>query len=210
MTPETIFLFFLSRWSQPPRPGRPCFMSFSAGISSGRRGYWPALLGILSADGLYFVLSAAGLGTFLLASYNLFVLIKWVGAMYLIWLGLRLVWLAITRSEGTTVESARATGPGQWLSGGFMVHAANPKALLYFASIVPQFLHPDGRLLPQIVLLGVVHLATALTVLCAYGIFASRIRAFARHPWFARSLNGTSGALLIAAGAGVASLKQRG
>lgn len=65
-----------------------------------------------------------------------------------------------------------------------MVHAANPKALLYFGSIVPQFLRPEKPLLPQIATLGLLHLLTALTVLLSYGLFAAQVRAYARNPWF--------------------------
>jgi homoserine/homoserine lactone efflux protein len=106
------------------------------------------------------------------------------------------------------MQSARTPSRTRWLSGGFMVHAANPKALLYFGSIVPQFLRPQDALLPQIATLGLVHVLTALTVLLTYGLFAARIRAYARNPWFSRSLYGVSGAMLIAAGAGLASLKK--
>jgi homoserine/homoserine lactone efflux protein len=208
MAIETMLAFLLVSLVATATPGPAVLYILSAGISSGARGYGPGALGILCADALYFLLSVAGLGTFLLASYTLFVVVKWAGAAYLIWLGLRLLWLALSGTEYAAVDSPKAPTRTRWLSGGFMVHAANPKALLYFGSIVPQFLRPQGDLLPQIAALGVIHMLTALTVLFAYGLFAAQIRLYARNPWFSRTLYGASGSMLIAAGAGLASLKR--
>ena len=72
---------------------------------------------------------------------------------------------------------------------------------------MPQFLRPEKPLLPQIATLGLLHLLTALTVLLSYGLFAAQVRA-TQNPWFARSLYGVSGSMLIAAGAGLASLRK--
>ena len=208
MSIEAIISFFLVSVVATATPGPAILYVLSAGISNGFRGYGPAGLGILCADVLYFVLSMAGLGTFVLASYSLFLAVKWAGALYLVWLGLRLLRLAVTGGESPSIPSDKSPSRTRWLSGGFMVHAANPKAVLYFGSIVPQFLRPEKPLLPQIVTLGLVHTLTALAVMCAYGMFAARIRTYARNPWFSRSLYGVSGTMLIAAGAGLASMKK--
>lgn len=209
MTLETCAAFFLVSLVATATPGPATLYVLSGGISSGLRGYGLATLGILLADAMYFLLSIAGLGTFLLASYRLFVLVKLAGAAYLIWLGLRLLWTAFIQRDGVAAPAAGIPRGTRWLSGGFMVHAANPKALLYFGSIVPQFLHPADPLLPQVAALGVLHVATALAVMLTYGFFASQIRVYAHNVWFARSLNGASGALLIAAGVGLASIRRR-
>jgi len=208
MVPHTLLAFLLVSLVATATPGPAILYVVSAGISSGLRGYGPGVLGILCADALYFGLSIAGLSTFLLASYGLFVAIKWAGAVYLIWLGCRLLWAAFSRIPTPTVDATRQTSHTRWLSGGFMVHAANPKALLYFGSIVPQFLNPREPLLPQLVLLGLVHFLTAFSVMFAYGMFAAQIRFYAHRPWFSRTLNGASGTMLIAAGAGLAAIRR--
>jgi threonine/homoserine/homoserine lactone efflux protein len=209
MTLDTAIPFLLVSLVATATPGPSVLFILSAGLTSGKRGYVPGAAGILTADALYFLLSVVGLGTFLLASYHFFLLVKWAGAAYLIWLGLRLLWLAFVRAEGMAVDAAKAPTQTRWFSGGFMLHAANPKALLYFGSIVPQFLRPAEPLLPQIAALGVIHLLTALTVVVVYGFFASRLQACAHNPWFSRSLHGVSGTMLIAAGVGLASIKQK-
>ncbi len=207
---EGIVPFLLVSVVATATPGPAALCVLSAGMSNGLRGYGPGTLGILCADVLYFVLSMAGLGTFILASYHLFLAIKWAGAAYLVWLGLRLWWVALARAGEGVVEAKRTPSRTRWLSGGFMVHAANPKALLYFGSIVPQFLNPKDALLPQIATLGAIHMLTALVVLTTYGVFAARIRVYARNPWFLRSLYGVSGSMLVVTGAGLALLKKSG
>lgn len=205
MTPEILVSFLLISLLATATPGPSVMYVMSAGLSGGARGYGAGSLGVLLADALYFTLSVTGLQTSLVASYELFRAIKWVGAVYLIWLGLRLIWLAVMRPDTIATQSPQSPSHARWLGGGFMIHAANPKALLYFGAIVPQFLHPDQAMLPQVVTLGIAHLLTAMTVLLAYGFFAARIRVFAHHRWFNRTLYGASGSLLIAAGAGLAS-----
>ncbi len=209
MATQAIVSFLLVSLVATATPGPATLYVLSGGISKGARGFLPAVLGILSADAVYFALSVAGLGTFLLASYGLFVAVKWAGAAYLIWLGLRMLASAAGRSQRESLEPTVTPTGSRWFSGGFTVHAANPKALLYFGSIVPQFLRSEDPLLPQVAALGVLHLVTAFMVMSAYGVFAARVRLLAHKPWFTRTLHGASGALLIAAGAGLASIKQK-
>jgi threonine/homoserine/homoserine lactone efflux protein len=208
MTIDVILPFFLVCLVATATPGPAILYVLSAGISGGLSGSGRAVSGVLCADALYFLLSVTGLGTLLLASYSLFVLVKYAGAAYLVYLGVRLLWLAIVRPEAGMAGLTQAPVHTRWLSGGFMVHAANPKALLYFGSIVPQFLRPEQPLLPQLAVLGLLHLVTAFGVMFVYGFFASRIRVFAGRPWFSRTLHAASGTMLVAAGAGLASIKQ--
>lgn len=208
MATHTMISFLLVSMVATATPGPAALYVLSAGMSGGLRAYGPGVLGILCADAVYFALSVAGLGTFLLASYGLFVAIKWAGALYLVWLGCRLLRAAFSGTGCPAVDAAVPTSRARWLSGGFMVHAANPKALLYFGSIVPQFLRPTEPLIPQIAMLGLLHLLTAMSVMLCYGMFAAQIRTFAHRPWFARTLYGASGSMLIVAGAGLAALKR--
>lgn len=210
MPPDSLLTFFLVCLVATATPGPATLYVLSAGISGGLGGSSRASAGVLCADAVYFLLSVTGLGALLLASYKLFVVVKFAGAAYLIYLGLRLIVSAFLRGEEGLAGLAAAPATTRWLSGGFVVHAANPKALLYFGSILPQFLRPEQSLLPQLASLGLVHLATGLGVLLAYGFFASRIRTVALRPWFARTLNATAGALLVIVGAGLASLKRAG
>src|SRR5262245_18897696 len=116
------------------------------------RGFGPgirAALGILSANAAYFALSAAGVGAALLASYELFLAIKWLGAGYLVWIGLRmLLQRRPERPPAAEVPGARSegavppAGADRAFVRGVLVQGANPKALVFFAALLPQFIDP--------------------------------------------------------------------
>ena len=161
---------------------------------------WTAL-GILSANALYFALSATGLGAVLLASYEVFALVRWLGAAYLIWLGIRLL---LGRGVRASAPAAtRGTGRGRAFVSGFVLQAANPKALLFFVALLPQFIDPAGPVAAQIVLLGVTSVVIELLVLLAYGASAGRVRALTARPRVARFADGVAGAMLVGAGIGL-------
>jgi threonine/homoserine/homoserine lactone efflux protein len=156
-------------------------------------------LGILSANVLYFALSATGLGVVLVASYELFSLLRWLGAAYLVWLGVRLlIGRSAVRSPATAVVgAARRT-----FVDGVVLQAANPKALLFFVALLPQFIDPAGAVPAQIVVLGVTSVVIELVVLLAYAAAAGRFHALAENPRFVRAAGAVAGTMLVGAGIG--------
>ena len=160
--------------------------------------------GILSGNAFYFLLSATGLGALLLASHNLFIGVKWLGAAYLLFLGIKtLVDRGATRNGEADNTSPDGSGL-RILLRGFAVQSANPKALVFFTALLPQFINPNVPVALQLLILGVSSLFVEFVVLAGYGILAGRASAFAGWPRFARATNRVSGGLLIAAGAGLA------
>ncbi len=87
---------------------------------------------------------------------------------------------------------------------GFAVEAANPKALLFFAALLPQFIRPDQPVVPQVAILGVASVLVEFLVLAGYGFCAGRASELARRPRFVKATNYVSGTLLVGAGAGLA------
>jgi homoserine/homoserine lactone efflux protein len=126
-------------------PGPAVLLVVAQALGRGAAASVWATLGILTGNALYFVLSATGLGALLLASYELFSLVRWLGAAYLIWLGVRAFsGRSATRSTAPTV----AMGRRRTFVNGFVLQAANPKALLFFVALLPQFhraRRPGGR-----------------------------------------------------------------
>jgi len=180
----------------------------SVGLTRGWQPGMQASAGILVANLLYFVLSATSLGALLLASWELFVLIKWLGAAYLIWLGLTTM-LAHedTARPGAEPLTPPRTGMGTLLHG-VVTQGANPKALLFFTALLPQFVNPTVPLAPQIALLAMTSVLIEFGVLTGYAVLASRASGFARRPRCVRLINRVGGGLLIGAGAGLATLKR--
>jgi len=186
-------------------PGPAVLFVMGQGLAQGARPAVAASLGILSANTLYFVVSATGVGALLLASYEVFFAIKWLGVAYLVWLGTKAV---LARPEVLSVQRARPAGAWRVLRRGFLVQAANPKTILFFGALLPQFVDPSGDIALQMLVLGVTSVAVEFAVLSVYGGIAGRLRRFATRPavalWFERA----AGGLLIAAGIGMAAIRR--
>ena len=166
-----------------------------------------ASLGILSANAMYFALSATSLGAIIIASYNLFFLIKWAGAAYLVYLGLQCF---LSKSSMMTLpeqQAGQGSGWRIWLDA-FLLQGANPKALLFFTAILPQFIDPTHSIALQVVTLGVSSIVVEFFILLTYGQLAGRTLSAVKNPRFEKILNVTAGSLLIGAGLGLASLRR--
>src|SRR5262249_35905060 len=130
MSWATWGLFVVTEFALCATPGPAVLFILSQGLRhGGRRSLW-ANLGILVGDSFYFLLSATGLGALLVASHGLFLALKWCGAAYLIYLGLRMI---LTPGQLSPVQQT-ATARRDWdvLRQGFVLQVSNPKALLYY------------------------------------------------------------------------------
>lgn len=207
MTWQTWLLFVATEAVLCLTPGPAVLLVLSRTLTHGfRKSIW-SICGILAANASYFLLSATSLGAILVASYGLFSAIRWAGAAYLVYLGLRAFF-----SNAPALASARATSSGGtgWriFQNGFVLQAANPKALVFFTALLPQFINPARPAVPQIVILAASSIAVESFVLLGYGILAGRASHLARQPRFARATNRVAGGLLIGAGVGLAALRR--
>jgi homoserine/homoserine lactone efflux protein len=190
-------------------PGPAVLLVVSLALSAGARAGLGAALGILAANTFYFILSATGIGAVLLASYELFFFIKWAGAAYLVWTGLRMI---LARGgpespEGTPSEpeSRRRLAP---FAHGMVTQGANPKAIVFFSALLPQFIDPALAVPSQVAILGISSIIIELCVLAVYIAACHRARAMVKRPGLSGALNRAGGVLLIGAGLGLAALKR--
>jgi homoserine/homoserine lactone efflux protein len=180
-------------------PGPAVLFIVSCGLARGGRAALWGNAGILSANTFYFIVSAFGLSAVLLGSHTVFTLVKYAGAAYLVWLGIQTIrgaGLAITTDTDT---QPRAQG-WHMLARGFVLQAANPKALLFFVALLPQFIDIHRAIAPQMVILAVTSAAVEFVILAGYGYFAGRAAALARDARFVTATNRASGGLLVTAG----------
>jgi homoserine/homoserine lactone efflux protein len=168
------------------------------------RALW-SILGIIAGNTLYFILSATSLGALLLASYELFFAIKWVGAAYLLWLGLRTFFERGSKLAVEAAPSARGGALGLFTHA-FVVQVANPKALLFFSALLPQFVDPTLAIAPQMLVLALCSVVIEFSVLFFYASLAAQATRLAVRPRFAAITNRIAGTFLIGAGIGLASL----
>ena len=201
MTTTTWVLFLLTELVLCLTPGPAVLFVVSQALRhGGPKSVW-ATLGILSGSAFYFLLSAAGLGAALLASHALFQVLKWSGAVYLIYLGLRLILRpahALRRLIGTPLGRTLSL-----LRQGFILQTANPKVLMFFVAFLPQFLDPARSVPLQIGILAVTSAAAEFLVLAGYGFAAGTLATWARAPRVARATDRVAGTLLVGAGVGL-------
>jgi homoserine/homoserine lactone efflux protein len=206
MTVETWLLFCVTETVLCFTPGPAVLLVVSLGLTRGARAGLGASLGILTANVFYFVLSATGIGAVLLTSYELFFLIKWLGAAYLVWLGAHmLLSRANAFASASTVAPRRTPRP---FTHGVVTQGANPKALVFFTAFLPQFIHPEGAVPYQVTILALSSVLIELTVLSIYVAVCHRARGVMRRPGFASTLNRAGGVLLLGAGAGMATMRR--
>jgi homoserine/homoserine lactone efflux protein len=189
---ETWFLFVITEAVLSITPGPAVLFVLSAGIRRGAaKSVW-ASLGILSANAMYFVLSATSLGALILASYDLFFLVKWVGAGYLLYLGVQCL---MSKSSILTLpeEQSRSNSNLRIWRDAFILQGGNPKALLFFTAILPQFIEPNYSIALQVLILGVSSIVVEFFILLAYGQLAGRTLSMVRNPRFEKISNRIGG-----------------
>lgn len=205
MTWHTWALFVATEFVLCLTPGPAVLFVVSQALRyGGRESLW-ANLGILSANTFYFIISAVGLGTILLASHDLFQVLRYAGAAYLVFIGLATMLGRGRMALPSNGMKEPFPTPGLRLMGrGFVLQASNPKSLLFFTALLPQFIDPRHGVPEQMLILGLSSAVVEFTVLACYGGFAGRASALAQTPRFSHSTNRVAGALLITAGAGLA------
>jgi homoserine/homoserine lactone efflux protein len=206
---EIWLLFVVTEAVLSLTPGPAVLFVLSQAIQRGpAKSVW-GTVGILSANTVYFALSATSLGAVIVASYQLFFLIKWLGAAYLVYLGLRSFFGKASIVSLPESNEGSRTG-SRILRDGFFLQAANPKAILFFTAILPQFIDAHRNVVFQILVLGISSIVVEFFILAAYGQLAGRALATARSPRFEKVTNRIAGSLLIGAGIGLARLKTSG
>lgn len=185
-------------------PGPAVMLVIACGIARGARKSIFAALGILAANAIYFALSATALGALLVSFEPFFLAVKWAGAAYLVYLGVSALFgrpSPITVSNGNAGTSRRAI----YLSG-LTLQLANPKTLIFFVAILPQFVDPRLAIGPQMLWLAAGSIVPEFFILAGYGWLGARAAQFAVDPRYARWTDRAAGLLVLCAAALVVSV----
>ncbi|MBV1786925.1 LysE family transporter [Marinobacterium sp. D7] len=177
-------------------PGAGAATAMSYGLNHGVRGAAPAVAGLIAGYGTQLLVVAVGLGGVVTASPSLFMAIKWIGAGYLIWLGITL-WRSHT---GLKLGLSSSTGKRQRFISAYLVNITNPKGIIFLIALVPQFMDPTLPRLPQLLVIAITLLIVDWSVMTGYSGLASRLRYLMQSPKAVRWQNRLSGTALILAG----------
>jgi threonine/homoserine/homoserine lactone efflux protein len=182
-------------------PGPTVLLVISYALGHGRKAATSTVAGVALGDFTAMTASMLGLGALLAASATLFTALKWIGAAYLIYLGIKL-WRAPV-SRGPINESLVDTPterPLRIFLHTYVVTALNPKSIIFFVAFLPQFLDSSLPIFSQMVIFELTFLVLATLNASLYGILASMARKSIRRPGVQRAINRTGGTLLIGAG----------
>ena len=195
-------------------PGPTVLLVLSYAVGQGRHIALTTALGVALGDFIAMSASLAGLGALVLASAQLFVAIRWIGAAYLIWLGWKLF-----RSAGSnaaaTVDSEKDMAASAKSSSGIFWHAAavtalNPKGIVFFIAFVPQFVIPANPLPPQFAVLIATFVGLATINALAYALLGDRLGRKITGPNTMRWLQRAGGGALLAMGLSTAAFMREG
>ena len=181
-------------------PGPTILLVVGFALSSGRRAALGAVVGVLAGDALAVSVSAFGLGALLATSAAVFTVLKWVGAAYLIYLGITM-WRAPVADSRVDVSSADRNGADKRRAlQAFIVTALKPKTLAFFVAFLPQFMDPSKEISVQVAILTVTFVALAAIANVSYALAAGYFRDKLERPQFKRILNRLGVGFLIGAG----------
>lgn len=204
MTFETWLAFTAAASILLVIPGPTILLVVSYALGQGWRVALPMAVGVALGDFTAMTLSMLGIGALLLTSGTVFTILKWIGAAYLIYLGIRLF------RAGGQLKAEPRTGSASALKmagHAWLVTALNPKGLTFFIAFLPQFIDRHADFLTQMAIFEATFLALAFANAFGYALAASRARSMVGNERTIRIFNRTGGTLLV--GAGIATVAIR-
>lgn len=199
---QNLILFLLAGITLNLTPGPDILYIVTRSVSQGRKAGIVSALGI-SAGGVGHTLAAAlGLSALVMLSTVAFMILKYAGAAYLVYLGVR----AFVSRSPLTVQTAKKESLPRLFQHGALTNLLNPKVAIFFISFLPQFIDPAvGSVALQSVILGSLFIMTGTIVGVGVALLFGRISlAIINRPWFDRFRRWFSGTVFIALGAWLA------
>jgi threonine/homoserine/homoserine lactone efflux protein len=185
-------------------PGPTILLVISYALGQGWRTAFPMAVGVALGDFTAMTLSMLGVGALLATSATVFTGLKWIGAAYLIYLGVKLF-----RAGGSLDAQPRREATSAWkmLGHAWLVTALNPKGITFFVAFLPQFLDAGGDVWTQMLIFEATFITLAFANALGYALIASRARSVVANPRAIGLFNKAGGTLLV--GAGIATVAVR-
>lgn len=188
-------------------PGPGVFSSLAAGLNHGfRRGMWNAV-GMQVANFTLMIFVSVGLGAILLASENLFDAVKWGGVAYLVYLGIA-TWRSEPHRFDARADAPKGRNSREVFAKGFLVNITNPKGIIFYVAVLPQFIDVARPQLAQYAILGFTTLVVDMVVMAGYIGLAARVLSVMKDMSHLRWLNRILGGAFVGAGLALAAFRR--
>lgn len=208
MSLQTWWLFVAMTFVVSATPGPNMLLVMSSGARCGLRAAFATMAGCMTALLAMMSLSAAGLGALLQAFPSVFDALRWGGAAYLAYLGVKSWRAPVHDAADETVRLSDAgSKPGALLRQGLLVAASNPKAILFAAAFFPQFIRPELPKLPQFAILLATFTVIEVAWYLVYACSGQRLAAYLRRAAVLKAFNRLTGGAFIGFAAVMASAR---
>ena len=187
-------------------PGPTNLMVMAYGLRYGTKPALCTVFGVVPGAATAMLFSFLGLGAILATSSQLFLVMKWAGAMYLIYLGIK-QWRTPPDLDNAAIEEQHVSG-ASIVAQAFTVSLLNPKGIIFYMAFMPQFMAHNSPVLPQMLILGITFIVIVFPVNTAYALLSGKMRDVIQNRRVLRMMNRTGGTMLIGAGLLTASLKR--
>ncbi|MFK7791324.1 MAG: LysE family translocator [Devosiaceae bacterium] len=204
MTLELYLSYVLATLIVLAVPGPTILLVISYALSQGRRAAMSTIVGVGLGDAIAVTVSLAGLGAIMATSATAFMVLKWVGAAYLIYLGIKM-WRTQPKLDFT--EQPEISGRKMTLHT-TIVTALNPKGIAFFIAFLPHFINPAAPAAGQMVLLGTTFVVLGVFNAALYALFAAHLRGRITKPSTLKWANRIGGSMLLGAGLLTATLRR--
>ena len=196
---DILILFLITTFVVVLSPGPAAVAVTAEAASNGYKRSFLVILGIAMANVVFFVLSATGIAALIIASSLMFTVIKWIGVSYLIYLGMTAIFSKAGPLQITPEKKATGKIHRVFLRG-FILELSNPKALLYFSALLPQFIDITQPVLPQLAVLGLITIFIDVFCYSLYSILGYQSTKLNLKPQIMKWINRTAGGMLIFSG----------
>jgi len=205
---ETLALFLATTFVVVLSPGPAAIAVTGEAASNGFKRSFFVILGIALANVGFFALSATGVAALVIGSSVLFTVIKWIGVAYLLYLGFGAIFSSTGPLTISPMKKDAGSSSNAFLKG-FVLEASNPKALLYFSALLPQFVDISHPVLPQLAIMCFMTFFLDLLCYSLYAYLGFRSSTVAISPFILKCINRSAGGLLIFAGLKMATVERQ-
>ena len=200
MTLHSAFTFFIALFLFSITPGPGVFAILARALTNGARACVLLALGMVLSDLVYLVLATYGLAAIAENWAGLFTLIRYAGAAYLVYLGIRMFRATVSEDQPLAPDT-RGGGPLSGFMQGFLISASNPKVILFYIAFLPTFVNLSALSTADLVLVCALTALALSLGLMLIAVGASRAARLLKTPKAIRRLNRSAGGIMMAAGA---------